>query len=146
MLNEKNAQCHLSSERCKLKLQWAIISHLSSVFSNNSLITSICTSVLLCKWFSFGRIFIINSVTVIPWYLLASELLKPCTHHILMKKNVSARDLLHLLELVWVMTSPHKTKCLSLGTCSVLISFSTHHKFRNELMTSTKLPLYFNLE
>lgn len=34
--------------------------------------------------------FLADTYTVVPWYLSAAELSKPDTHHILMRKSVSA--------------------------------------------------------
>ena len=55
-----------------------------------------------------------------------------------------AQDSSHLLELVWVTTSTWKRKCFIVwcSLVSLLIDFSTQHKFPKELMTSTEVPLY----
>ena len=67
-----------------------------------------------CPWRHSGY------CTVVPQYSWASELSKSCTHIWMREKmfqqSALARDSLHLLELVWVTTPPHKRKC-----------FITHH-------------------
>ena len=58
---------------------------------------------------------LLTHYTVTPRYSVASELVKPCTRCILTRKKfqhlVFARYLSHVLELVWVTTSPRKRKC-----------------------------------
>ena len=88
-------------------------------------------------------------IPVIPRYSLGSELIKPCTRHILMRKKIFS-ELGACLGFVALSrtcmchdTSPQEKMLHS----SVLVGFGpphfgTHHKFRNELMISTKVPLY----
>ena len=63
-----------------------------------------------------GKVVSLYWYTVIPRYSSASELVRPCTQCILMRKNTFqpsalAQDSLHVLELTWVSAPPRKRKC-----------------------------------
>ena len=95
----------------------------------------------LCILAAFLGLFL---CTVIPWYLSAIELVKPCICCILTRKIVSA-----LSTCSGLITFPRN--CMShddalqekMLHCSVLINFGSHLKFWNELTMSTKVPLYY---
>ena len=83
-------------------------------------------------------------ITVIPRYLLASQLVKPCTLSYFDEKKMFqhsafARDSLRLLELVSHDASPQE-KVFHRLSHSVLAGFGTHHEFPNTLTTNTKVP------
>ena len=90
------------------------------------------------RWyfFAYGK----GWITVAPEFLLASELSNMVTliafrWEKIFQHLALACHLLHLLELVWVMTPTLKRKC-----------FISHHLLTthwNELMMSTKVPLYY---
>ena len=67
--------------------------------------------------------------TVIPQYSSASELIKPCTRHILTRKKCFSTW--HLLG---TCCTPQEKTLHRL----VLVRFGTHHEFQNELTTSTR--------
>ena len=96
----------------------------------------------LCILAAFLGLFL---CTVIPWYLSAIELVKPCICCILTRKIVSA-----LSTCSGLITFPRN--CMShddalqekMLHCSVLIGFGTHHGFWSEL-TGTEVPLCSSL-
>ena len=89
------------------------------------LVSTMCDSLLLN---------IVFTSTVIPWYTSASELVKPCTSHILTrKKNVSALAC-QSAPLSHDETEVYMSVSQWLADSLVLVGFDTHHN---------KLPLYF---
>ena len=80
-------------------------------------------------------------------YSHTSELLKPCTRCILMRKNVSS------LSTCSGRLTP-ATACVSHEAmpqdktllCSVLTGWRASHDFQNKLTTSSEVPLYSEVE
>ena len=80
---------------------------------------------------------------VIPRYSSASELMKPCTCCILMrKKNVSAVGASSGLVALARTYMSHDVLHEKMLYCSELVGFGSHHEFWNELTMSTEVPPY----